>query len=179
MADHSKNHDNVCKEEVFDRVYRENARLIGNFLYYKFGNQVQADDIRQEAFVKLWENCAKVPLEKVKNYLFTIAANLAKNVIKHQGVILKFEKRAAHESTTELEPEEDNKALMRAKLQKALSQLPEKQRTTLLLNRMEGLTYKEIAAYLNISEKAVEKRMHKALMNLKKLIEGEGEGVRA
>ena len=50
---------------------------------------------------------------------------------------------------------------------KALNQLPEKQRTALLMNKMQGLTYKEIAESLNLSEKAIEKRISQALGTLK------------
>jgi RNA polymerase sigma-70 factor (ECF subfamily) len=50
---------------------------------------------------------------------------------------------------------------------KALNQLPEKQRTALLMNKMQGLTYEEIAESLNLSEKAIEKRISQALGTLK------------
>ena len=51
--------------------------------------------------------------------------------------------------------------------QKALNQLPEKQKTALLMNKMQGLTYKEIAEVLNLSQKAIEKRIGLALKALK------------
>ena len=53
-------------------------------------------------------------------------------------------------------------------LKKALQLLTEKQRVALLMNKMEGLTYKEIAESLNLSQKAIEKRIGQALSNLKK-----------
>ncbi len=49
----------------------------------------------------------------------------------------------------------------------ALAQLPEKRRTVFLMNRMEQLTYPEIADRLGISAKAVEKRMNLALKDLR------------
>jgi RNA polymerase sigma-70 factor (ECF subfamily) len=48
--------------------------------------------------------------------------------------------------------------------------LPEKQRLVFLLSRIEKMTYKEIAELLDISVKAVEKRMHKALVSLRESI---------
>ncbi|MBL7972860.1 MAG: sigma-70 family RNA polymerase sigma factor, partial [Prolixibacteraceae bacterium] len=57
------------------------------------------------------------------------------------------------------------------KLQRVLAELNEKCRTVFLMNRMERLTYNEIAKNLNISVKAVEKRMKKALEHLHKEIE--------
>ena len=54
------------------------------------------------------------------------------------------------------------------RFEKALQLLTEKQRVALLMNKMEGLTYKEIAESLNLSQKAIEKRIGQALSNLKK-----------
>jgi RNA polymerase sigma-70 factor (ECF subfamily) len=49
------------------------------------------------------------------------------------------------------------------KLQRILSGLPEKSRTVFLMHRIDGMTYKEIAKNLQVSVKAVEKQMSKAL----------------
>ena len=56
------------------------------------------------------------------------------------------------------------------KLQDAIAILPEKQREVFLLNRIDKMTYKEIAVLLNLSVKAVEKRMHNALIVLREKI---------
>ena len=53
------------------------------------------------------------------------------------------------------------------KLQKAISNLSEAQRTAFLLNRIEGKKHREIADMLNISTKAVEKRIYGALKKLR------------
>ena len=47
-----------------------------NFIYYKSGNMAQAEDLVQDAFSKLWENCAKVVPEKGRSYLYRVANNL-------------------------------------------------------------------------------------------------------
>ena len=57
------------------------------------------------------------------------------------------------------------------KLQKAISNLTEAQRTAFLLNKIEGKKHKEIAALLDISTKAVEKRIYGALKKLREDIE--------
>jgi len=55
-------------------------------------------------------------------------------------------------------------------LEKAINDLPEKQRTVFLMNRFENHSYTEIASLLDLSVKAVEKRMHLALVSLRKVI---------
>jgi RNA polymerase sigma-70 factor (ECF subfamily) len=56
------------------------------------------------------------------------------------------------------------------KLESTIDNLPEKQREVFLMNRIEKKKYKEIAICLNISVKAVEKRMHQALVVMRKEI---------
>ena len=57
-------------------------------------------------------------------------------------------------------------------LETAINDLPEGQKEVFLMNRIDKLTYKEIAERLGVSQKAVEKRMHKALLKLKNLLDG-------
>ena len=67
------------------------------------------------------------------------------------------------------EDDNENDLLEKKKrFEKALQLLTEKQSVALLMNKMEGLTYKEIAESLNLSQKAIEKRIGQALSNLKK-----------
>lgn len=161
--------DTVCKEEVFKKVFLINAEGLRNFMYYKTGSYQQAEDLAQDAFGKLWENCAKVTVEKAKAFLFTVANNLFLNQVKHRKVVLRFEQQTTSQQTNEtpeflLEQDE-----FRKRLEEAISALPAKQREVFLMNRIDKLKYREIAEALNISVKAVEKRMHKALAALKKI----------
>jgi len=163
--------DNVCEEEVFSTLFKANSKTVFNYIYYKFGNEEKAYDVVQEAFVKLWENCAKVSPEKAKSYVYTIANNLYLNVIKAEKVRLKYADRSnktSYESPEFLMEEKEYKA----KLDRALNSLPENQRTTFLLNRIDGKKYAEIAEMEGVSVKAIEKRMSLALKALRDQIEG-------
>lgn len=162
---------NVCDDLVYKRVFNETSKTIFNYIYYKFGNEEKANDAVQEAFVKLWENCTKVSPEKAKAYLYTVANNLYLNVIKAEKVRLKY--ADATLKTTYESPEfimEENQ--FKEKLDNALNSLPENQRTTFLLNRIDGKKYAEIAEIEGVSVKAIEKRMHLALKSLREQIDG-------
>lgn len=164
--------DNVCEEQVFSSVFKANSKTIFNYIYYKFGNEEKAHDAVQEAFVKLWENCAKVSPEKAKSYLYTVANNLYLNVIKAEKVRLKYADR--HSKTVSNESPEFvlEEKQFKQKLDDALNDLPENQRTTFLLNRIDGKKYAEIAEMEGVSVKAIEKRMHLALKSLREKIDG-------
>ncbi len=158
----------ICKEPIFESIYFDQAEDLRNFLYYKSGNLKQAEDWVQESFIRLWDNCAKVNLDKARSFLFTVGHNLFLNAVKHDKVVLKFQQQQTHKTSSQETPEyllEEKE--FQAKLQKAISDLSEPQRVVFLMNRIDKKTYKEIAETLGISVKAVEKRMHKALLALR------------
>lgn len=162
---------NVCEETVFNVVFKANSKTVFNFIYYKFGNEEKAHDAVQEAFVKLWENCAKVTPEKAKSFLYTVANNLYLNVIKAEKVRMKYADKSLKitQETPEFLMEESE---FKEKLDNALNSLPENQRATFLLNRIDGKKYAEIAEMEGVSVKAIEKRMHLALKALREKIDG-------
>ncbi|AXG73098.1 RNA polymerase sigma factor [Flavobacterium arcticum] len=162
----------ICEEITFSSFFKDHAKSLRNYLFYKFGNEEQADDVTQEAFIKLWQNCADVPPEKAKSFLYTVANNTSLNHIAHQKVVLQYVKKNTHVYTDGQDPEflmEEEQ--FKVKLQKAIDGLTEAQRTAFLLHRIDGKKYHEIAEILGISIKAVEKRIHGALVELRKEIE--------
>jgi len=162
----------ICEELTYAAFFKNHARALRNYLYYKFGNEEQADDVTQEAFIKLWENCANVPPEKAKSFLYTVANNTTLNQIAHQKVVLEYSKRNVNHDTNNQDPEfllEEEQ--FKVKLQKAIANLSEAQRTAFLMHRIDGKKYHEIAQILDISVKAVEKRIHGALLQLRKEID--------
>lgn len=161
----------ICEDRVFEKVFKQYSKVVRNFIYFKCDNAEQADDLTQDAFVKLWNNCAKVPFEKVKSYLFVLVKNAFYNEVNHQKIVLKYQHIKPNNDIDQQDPE----FLMREKefhteLNNAINQLSEKQREVFLLNRIEKKTYNEIAEMLEISTKAVEQRMHSALKNLRQQI---------
>lgn len=161
--------DNICQEKIFQSIFVEQAERLRNFMYYKTGNLQQAEDLMQDAFGKLWENCAKIIADKAKSFLFTVANNLFLNQVAHQKVVLKFENRQ-HSEESNLTPQFLlEEAEFKKRLENAIGALPEGQRVVFLMNRIDKKKYREIAEELEISIKAVEKRMHKALSALRKI----------
>ena len=161
-------HENICEERMFSSIFNRHSKDLHNFLYYKFGELLNPKDKVQEAFIKLWENCAKVSPDKAKSFVFTTANNLMLNETAHQKVILKHQQTKPKTYTNE-SPEfimEENE--YNDKLQKALANLTEAQRVAFMMNRVEGKRFKEIAELLDISAKAVEKRIYGALKKLRK-----------
>ncbi|SHI92432.1 RNA polymerase sigma factor [Aquimarina spongiae] len=160
----------VCDRPVFTSLFETHAETVRNFIYYKCGNKEQAEDVMQEAFIKLWHNCKKVIYEKAKGFLCTVANNLFLNQVAHQKVRLEYSKLPHRNKNIEAPDFVMEEKEFMDKLQQALAELPEGQREVFLLNRIDKKTYAQIAEMLDISVKAVEKRMHNALKHLRKLV---------
>lgn len=161
----------ICNDHIYDAIYREHAQKLRNFLYYRCGDLDQANDLTQEAFLRLWNKCAEVIAETVAGFLFTAARNLFLDQKRSEKVSLKFEKSQVSKVNQEDPFFQLRTKEFQAKIDDTIAQLPEKQREAFLMNRIDKMTYKEIALTLRISQTAVEKRVAKALVALKGAID--------
>lgn len=160
----------ICTEIIFTRFFKKHFYGLRNYLFFKFGSDTMADDIAQESFVKLWQNCAEV--QHPKAFVYRVANNATLNQIAAEKVQLNYSTNNPVSQTDYASPEfliEEEE--FRKKFDKALAGLTEAQRTALLLNRVEGKKYREIAEMLDISIKAVEKRIHGALVHMREQID--------
>ena len=159
---------NICNPKIFDEIFHRYAKDIKAFLYYKFQDAYKTDDVLQETFVKLWENCKKVVYTKVKSYLFTVANNLFLDIKRHEATVRNHEKTFVDNSKSESPEFLIIEKEFMTQLNDVLNRLPERAREIFLLNRIEKKKYREIAEMLDISVKTVEKHMHTAMVFLRK-----------
>ena len=155
--------ESTCKEETYQSLFYQLVEGLRQYLFYHCSDSEQAEDLAQEAFIRLWENCRKVAPAKAKAFLYRVGYNLFLEQIKHRKVVLNFQRRQFSGPG----PENPEFAYLskefEAKLWAAIQSMPEKSREVFLMNRIEGFTYREIAERLDIGVKAVEKRMSIAL----------------
>jgi RNA polymerase sigma-70 factor (family 1) len=154
----------TSEQELFKKYFNTYYKPIRNYLYYKCGDVDVADDTVQQVFMKLWEVRDTIKPETVKALLYSIATNALLNHFKHQKVVYNFvatqisEEQVSESADFDLQQNE-----FKEKLQRVLDKMPEKTREIFLMNRIEELKYSEIAERLDLSVKAIEKRMHQAL----------------
>lgn len=127
----------------------------------------------QNTFFKVWQNKDKIEVKTtIKNYLFQASKNTMidqirrskKEVELSDGVIERIESQVIDEALID-------ESLIKKAIIKGLSQLKPKNREIFKLNKFEGLTYKEIAQHLDISERAVEDNIARALKKLKTVLD--------
>jgi RNA polymerase sigma-70 factor (family 1) len=146
---------------IFDEYY-ESIRL---YIYYKIAEKEAADDMAQDVFMVVWEKKSTLRLENIKSLLYKIASGLVVDYYRKCDVKADFKKWASfndNEETASADQQVEYKDMMQ-QYTNALNQMNDGQREVFMMNREEQLTYREIAERLQLSVKAVEKRMSGAL----------------
>lgn len=161
-------------QEAFERIYYTYAKRVYYFASRYLKNKHQAEEIVQEVFVKIWENRKRLnPDMSLSGYLLTTTKNTIFNDHRKQVNHEAYYQYVLHylqKNNPNMENEIIYNDLMEL-LQKTLGQLPDKRKEIFELSRFQGLSYKEIASQLNITEKTIESHMRLAIRDIKKVIE--------
>ncbi|MBO7470632.1 MAG: RNA polymerase sigma factor [Bacteroidaceae bacterium] len=133
-------------------------------------NKAEAEDVVQDTLLKVWEH--REEWEQINNLeAFAIATcrNRALDVMKRAGRNTeKLDEMAHFSSQTPQEQLEANEQI--SLVNRLMDDLPEVQRTIMLLRDIEGKTYQEIAQTLDISETQVKVYLHRARTKIKERI---------
>lgn len=143
---------------------------VRSYVFFRSGDTEVATDIAQETFLKIWEKQNKLQPEKIKGLLFKIANNLFVSHYRKEKRSFEFFKHYKFDTVSHSPEEKMEFEQLKECYKKALAGMPENQRTVFLMSRLENLKYTEIAEMVEISVKAVEKRMKKALEYLRSRI---------
>ena len=159
------------KQKEFKDFFEINFDPLRSFIYYHCGDTDLATDIAQEVFVRVWEKQFDIQNPKIKGLLFKMAREMYISRYRRDKVAkkyidsIKFNYEETLAVDTNIEYDE-----LRQRYEEALFKLPATQREVFLMSRNEKLKYSEIAERLEISVKAVEKRMSAALAYLRNVL---------
>ncbi len=131
-----------------------------------------AEDIVQEVFYELYKKREQLKIESLMGYLKRAVYNRSINKVKGRKDHVDADE-IAYELTDNKNNSQDDLELgeLETFINGVIDSLPEKCRLVFVLNRFEQLSYKEVAAKLDISVKTVENQMSKALKILRKEFE--------
>jgi RNA polymerase sigma-70 factor (ECF subfamily) len=147
-------------------IYDNHFDNLRRYLYYRSGDQDLSADIAQNVFMKIWKKKIDISKGNIKSLLFKMGTDEFISNYRRSKIERDYVNSQDFKLVHEINDENDF-AEKKQKFEKALNILTDKQRVSLLMNKIEGLTYKEIAESLNLSQKAIEKRISQALSVLK------------
>lgn len=157
------------RKQLFEQFFKSNHQGLVSYVYLKSKDIELAKEIAQEVFLKIWKKeDFNFSDPAAKGYLFISAKNTFINSQKKVGLnlvgqeILPEDKVEHNTPADQMELDE-----LKSDIYQAIAELPEKCQRIFKLSRFEGLSYKEIAAKTDVSQKTVENQIGIALKKLR------------
>lgn len=155
------------KYRLLDKLFRRHRMELVNFANSRV-DQLDAEDLVQEAYLRLLQHPDYATIHNPRAYLYKIIANLGfdyhrRTSVHHQHLAIDdIEPDNLVSPLPSLETLADGQLLLNRCLV-ALDDLPTVYRHVFLLNRIDGLSHKEIAEALSVPQRTVERYCAKAL----------------
>ena len=166
----------TCGDEAaFQELYHQwSSKLYGFVMKVSNGEKYLAEEIVQDVFITIWEK--RETLDESKsfgNYLCTIAKSRLLNIYKHRLVETMYAQVIAttKDIKTDYTSENVDITFLNDFLSIIVEEMPDKRREVFKLSRIDGLSNKEIAEKLDISENTVEQHIRKALKHIRTRID--------
>ena len=164
--------------KAYQAIVDRHCQAISHYALRMLGNQGDAEDITQETFLRLWLKADKWQASKAKltTWLHRITHNLCIDFMRKHSRLQTLEDSegldanaqaawsGVDESCTDDSQTDDDRM---SRLTKALSRLPEAQRSALMLCTYSGFSNQEAAAIMSISVKALESALARARRSLR------------
>lgn len=142
-----------------------NADGVYRFILKSIGDEAKAQDIVQDAFEKMWLSKENVNALKAKSYLYSTAYHRMIDIIRRE------KKQVDFNSVSTIDYSHSNHySDLQEILHDAIKQLPDDQRSVVLLRDYEGYSYEEIEEITGLSQSQVKVYIYRARVFLKKYI---------
>lgn len=154
---------------VFESFYKENYQSFFLMACKYLKSPVQAQEIINDVFVKIWEDAEKITIQSsLKSYIYRAVINRSINALNKQKREIQNQRELAYlpQETYELREIEANE--LKVKLYKAIDDLPQQCKRVFLMSRFDDMKQQEIADKLGISIKTVKNHITHALKELRK-----------
>ena len=163
----------------FAREILPHEEALVRYLARSWSNRQEVHDLRQEIYVRVYEAAARARPLSPKSFMFTTARHLMADRIRRRRVVsieATADLEALNVLVDEISPEQRASARQElTRLAQALDRLPPQCGRVVWMRKVEGLSQKQVAERLGISEGAVEKQITKGVRLLASQLFG-GEG---
>ncbi|MCK6622595.1 MAG: sigma-70 family RNA polymerase sigma factor [Calditrichaceae bacterium] len=161
--------------DAFDILVRRYKDQLLNYVYRFVGNRIDAEDIVQETFLRVYKNKHYYKeIAKFSTWVYTIAGNLAKTELRRRKRRKVFsvsnfvnDERDFDIPDMNRNPEKEVDGSIKDDfIQKAIEKLPSKFKEVILLRDVQGFAYEEISQILNIPLGTVKSRVNRGRLKL-------------
>lgn len=156
----------------FETAKHQHRHRLFSYAWYSLRSRADAEDIVQEAFLKLWENRESVEQLQVGAWLMRVTQNLIVDHLRRRKARLQWT-----DSETELDeiPQENaqdtqHQGTLKRIVEHSIAKLTDPYRTTLILREIQGLNYQEIADILRVSVDHVKTDLFRGRRKLREIV---------
>lgn len=155
-------------------LYQLYRHELVNHLFRMVNCYETAQDLAQESYLILARSASVAVIDQPRGFLYRTASNLALDHLRHNKIIARHANLAAtadepKQASTEAEIA---KKQWRSLLAAAVDELPPRCKDAFILHKIHGLSYREVAHRLGVSESAVEKHIAKGLLHCRNRLGG-------
>ena len=160
--------DQGALKSIFMKFHRDLCRVA----YRILRDEDKSKDVVQEVFLKLWVKREQLDIKSsLSAYLRKAVVNTSINTLHESRSVVTRDTPELPEAVMARTPSDEHSYNeLSVMAEKAIETLPARTRAVFQLIRLEGMSYREVAQHLDISEKAVEKEMMKALRMLRDML---------
>jgi len=164
--------------ESFQQALREHRHRVWSYVCYMLHDRIEAEDVTQEVYLRLWRHGDDGDSPRQRAWLLRVAHNLSIDVLRRRssrpeaglaerGIDLETMPAVAEETDPHraLERREAHQALLAA-----MSELPERTRSMLLLHYFQGLRHEAVSRILDTNVSAVKVALHRGRRRLRELL---------
>ena len=173
----------ILDETIFEGLYYKYSDRLYNFAFRFVSDEHTAQDIVHEAYGTLWEKFEGKESDAWQALLFRIVRNRSIDTLRHQSSLRIVSltdsfRNVCDEGLYQMDfavNDSDRKTIydeLTANIHSIMGKLPDRCHEVFMMSRFQNMKNREIAEALKISEKAVEKHIHKALTVFRKELDG-------
>lgn len=173
------------ESDAYEKLVLENQKKVYNLALRMVGNEDDAFDMSQEAFIKAYHSILSFRGEcRFSVWLYRLTTNVCLDFLRAEGrrshVSLSYEDDGDEDRELEIPDErfspetEAERQELREAVNRGLQKLPTDYRTILLLREIDGLSYEEIGQALDLEKGTVKSRIFRARKKLCAILEADG-----
>jgi RNA polymerase sigma factor (sigma-70 family) len=163
--------------EAFGRLYDVHVDRVYRHIYYRVGNEQDAEDLTQQVFLKAWQaiDRYKKKTSPFIAWLMTISHNLVVDFYRTRKDKAYVEAEILADGPASSPEQAAETSLEQQRLRRAILRLGSDEQQVVILRFMEGFQFAEIASVLKKKEGNVRVILHRALVKLRTILEKDKE----
>ena len=162
---------------AFERAVEKHQKSVFTFARYLLGNQHEAEDVAQEALLRMWRHWDSLDVERVEAWLLKVTRNLCYDRMRRLRVVRRVvpasidQENAPEVASLDPTPEETaHSGALRVRLMEAMDRLREPYKSAVILREVEGYTYREISEALEAPLNSVKVHVYRGRRLLREML---------